>query len=381
MLARYLNRVLELGEVAFEKPCILKFPLVAALNFTDGEAIPKGGLVLVSPHELSHALIFRIASRLDDGADAAECSRWYRVLLSSPCTFQVLDSHDAKFAKANSLRSEVQSLSRAVVHTARQTIYNVWGFKERKEKDLGRAIGAAEIADFWAANITESPGGEKLHKKTTIDACLTLKERLFDLPECEEIVAASEQAMGPDSAWNQVYKLQEIVYRASTPDKIIWLMSGLSDQVSSHKIDHKDITISALKTGGKSMSDPILQAQKTKAYLLGPWLDSKNFAPFIKAKVREIFRDHASWRKLYNPLHASADTTWCLGWPKAGKLLCNFIEGAIYNPTHSEESLMRQSVRHGKKAEELMTWSIYIYTYICMYIYMSNIYMYIYIYI
>jgi hypothetical protein len=78
----------------------------------------------------------------------------------------------------------------------------------------------------------------------------------------------------------------------------------------------------------------------------------------VKAKARDIFRNHASYRKEYNPLDRPAnhvDTTWLLKWPKVGKDLLALIENIIYRTSPHEDYTLRQALRNGKTAQDICT--------------------------
>ena len=54
-------------------------------------------------------------------------------------------------------------------------------------------------------------------------------------------------------------------------------MAAVSDWIHSGKFDAKDITVTLLKSGPRSMSDIALQQLALRDFLLGPWIDSQNF--------------------------------------------------------------------------------------------------------
>ena len=169
-----------------------------------------------------------------------ELLEWKRTLLSAPCCFERFDTDDARFAEANKIRNELGGIAKLVVFSARQTVYNIWGFNMKKEAALGREFFAAEIAKFREERqIASYSGAEALHKKSVIDACLTLFKRMFCLPACENILRESEEEHGADSPWNAIWKLQEIVYRAQRGSKIVRLMRGIQDAISSTKLGLK----------------------------------------------------------------------------------------------------------------------------------------------
>ena len=165
-------------------------------------------------------------------------------MLSMPVCFKRLDSEDKKLAVAYSIRNETIGMARGIAHSARQTVYNIWGFKCRKEA-LGVDVSAASIAKFWEEHVTRAGGTETLHKKGTIDACLTLHERLFSLPICDTIIKRLGEQTGPESAFNSLWKLQEVVYRCRTPAKIIWLLCALEDQLMSNNARHSRPTVAS----------------------------------------------------------------------------------------------------------------------------------------
>ena len=174
--------------------------LVVHASFASGHDLPRGGLVRVSAEEPHHGLLFRVADRISNGADQAELQQWLRVLLSVPCCFkrlgaQRLGSEDAAFAEAISFRNRKNNVAKAVEHTAHQLIYNVAGFRARKQAG-GLTFGAAQIAKIWAEEIVAATGGETLHKKSTVDACLTVHDRLLSIEVCAEIADTAAERRG-----------------------------------------------------------------------------------------------------------------------------------------------------------------------------------------
>ena len=90
-------------------------------------------------------------------------------------------------------------------------------------------------------------------------------------------------------------------------------------------------------------------------------MDGKNFPAYMKSKVREIFKDRASYRSLYRPLgNISVDTTWTFQWPKFGIDLLNFFEMILFGSTPTEDQNLRAAFKAAKSPEEtlaLYPWS------------------------
>ena len=76
------------------EPGCLTQNFVLAADFDDGKKLPRGSLVRMSPDELCHKVIFRVAGRIKAGAAEAELEQWLRTMLSSPVTFKVKRTQD-----------------------------------------------------------------------------------------------------------------------------------------------------------------------------------------------------------------------------------------------------------------------------------------------
>ena len=148
------------------------------------------------------------------------------------------------------------------------------------------------------------------------------------MPEAEELVRDGEATWGEESFFNSLNRLRELIQRCSKKDKILWTMQSLADNFKSGKYAQHDISITTLKAGPKSVTDVTITTLALRNYLLGPWMDNKDFPPYIKKKAREIFANHNNWRSLWHPLSEGAplDTNWIFAWPPASKELLDFVE-------------------------------------------------------
>ena len=354
----YKQRVEELMDQV--TPGLLKYPLVIRGTWSDGSAMPKGECRHLSPCEWVHAVLFKVASAINAGITDTALAAWRATLLSTPAVFVRIDSDDAAFGEANSLRQEASGYRRAVEHSARQLVYNIWALKLRMEaannETGGKEIGAQALADFWIKSVRVAAGNQMMHKKSTFDICLTLYKRIFMIPECEAVVAADEAANGPESVWNSLSKLQEVIYRCGKPRRILWLMAAVSDWIQCKKLTAADVTVSSLKTGFRSISDIALQQLAMRDFLLGSWMDSMNFPPYMKSKCRELFDTRMTYRQLYMPIDTQAPNTWLFSWPKFGHLLVNFLEAILYSPNSQEEFSFRQATKNSNTPEEIISW-------------------------
>ena len=163
------RRVTEFGSGL--KPGVRLDPhLVVAVTFDRAAHMPRGGLLRISPNEITDALLFKIVERLEAKASATELAEWERVLRSVPCTFVIRPSMEKLFAESNTLRNRLANQARVVTFSARQAIYNIVSFKAAKERSSpGLTCGAEQIAKFWQDHIEVSNSGESPHAKYTVD--------------------------------------------------------------------------------------------------------------------------------------------------------------------------------------------------------------------
>eukprot|EP00973_Karenia_brevis_P025668 3541434-Karenia_brevis.AAC.1 len=162
-----------------------------------------------------------------------------------------------------------------------------------KEKASKTSYGARLICGFWRDTIRNA--GE-MAKPGTIDACLTIHERLLCIPECDAIIRMNDEKYGRDSVWS-LWKLQEIVYRGQKKDRILWSMLCIDDGLKNGRLSPSDVSITAIKTGPKSLTDVYIQSWYMKKFLLGAWLDQSDFPSYMKTKARDIFANHTTYRE------------------------------------------------------------------------------------
>ena len=108
----------------------------------------KGAALRVSPEEPQHAVIFKIAARIDEEAEEAELLEWKRVLLSFPGKFIHLDTDDDVYFHVTNAREKVKSAAAAISHKTSQIIFDIHGYRVKKESELGPLTPAA-IAQFY----------------------------------------------------------------------------------------------------------------------------------------------------------------------------------------------------------------------------------------
>ena len=329
-----------------------------AVDFSDGNALTKGALVRITPDEIVHAKVFSTADYINTFKEKGEDipshikKQILRSLLSVPCRFLRIDKHDLRYTAMLLIRRRIAGIGEIVKLTARQEIYNIHGFKMRKE--FQRApMGAGAIAQFYEKHLADS--GADPVSKTTVDQALTVHDRIFSIPAVEKVIADYDDTLGQASPFNSISRLQEVVYRGKTQDKIEWFVLYLKDNIDSKKIDITDITKTTIKQGTKtSISDIALIQLKVKNYLLGKWLETIYIMPEIKATLRTIFVSHASYRTMWNPLQGQVDTTFVYSWCAGSKKILELIELIVFSDDPTCDERLRIAAHKYMTPEEVL---------------------------
>jgi hypothetical protein len=182
-------------------------PFVDPIYVVATKKLVYGNILRVSPEEIHLALLLRVADRINNEAPDEELNQWVQVMRSVPCIFCRLDTEDEQFGMANSIRVKAASFARAVTLSARQQIYNIAGFRQRKDQALpgDQRFSAADIAKFWEEHVLSGAATEPMTFKT-VDACLSIHEKVLSLPVCDTLIQDAEESRGPDSAWTRAGK-------------------------------------------------------------------------------------------------------------------------------------------------------------------------------
>ena len=250
---------------------------------------------------------------------------------------------------ANNLRHDVMGAARVVTRSARQLVYNIQGFHAQQKKG-GKTYGAKYIAKFCAEHVRVSTGQEHMAKPGTIDTCLKLYNRLFNIPECDILPQESISIYGADGPWSSSWSPQEVISRFGTKPKMIGVMSRIHDWLRQGKIDARDATSTTMKSGAKSLTDVALTQFALQSHRLGPWLDGKTVLPQIKEYARDIFSSHTAYCAKYNPFEGVVDVTFMFAWPKSGTMILGCLERCLCQSTGGKGCLDAPGWLHGQYA-------------------------------
>ena len=183
------DRVRELIPIHFQTPRMFPYNIPIAPDFGgDITGLPPTTLMSLFPMEVVHALAFSLEDKLNakPKMSKGEKDKWMQVLLSMPVQFQRIDKYDQRYAEALNQRTKIMATANVVQLTARQQIYNIYGFKLRKEQTSGPQ--SASTLAKWYEEFCLQAAGEVPMSKSAVDSALTIRDRVFVMSEAETIV-------------------------------------------------------------------------------------------------------------------------------------------------------------------------------------------------
>lgn len=106
-------------------------PLPEPIDFRADGGFPlkKGGLLRLSPEETQHALILKVARRIEEGAEQDELDEWKKIMLSATGRFIRADTFDDQYFCVTNARRRFRDAAAAIVHLTSQIVCDIWMFK------------------------------------------------------------------------------------------------------------------------------------------------------------------------------------------------------------------------------------------------------------
>ena len=132
---------------------------------------------------------------------------------------------------------------------------------------------------------------------------------------------------------NSVTKLSAILLK--TKGRVhysAWVVMMMRDRIQSGQSSLQDGWSEALLTGerdksNKGIIDLYMYKYDMKCYLLGPLLEMHAFQSDAKDTLREVFKDHRTYREKMRPLaEAEADLSFMARWRKSTERLASMVE-------------------------------------------------------
>lgn len=273
----------------FASPAPLPLDIVAAV--TDGAAAAKGiserALRVASPPELLFAFIAAVHKDLATDDDA-RLSKWKDAMLTCPCAFVQVQASAELQLMALQGREDLAKNFETMRYTSVQKMFDVQSVAERIEASSGAANVERVAAHYQEIRFADG-AGEKITKEF-VDCSMTVLRRLMALPRCANMVMALCDE-GLANPLDSVYKLNKIVSKASTPDKIEWSLELLIDlwrsgALKSDQLGFRHLAGNITGSGGKGIVDLMVFKRELLQHLIGKFADGRKFHPDYKARRR-----------------------------------------------------------------------------------------------
>ena len=185
-----------------------------------------GGLHVLSPIEVLHAIVFAISDAIMEGAPDDELEDWKTCVLGATVIFKATGSWEENVQTSISIREATVATADKVARSTPDRILEVVGFKAQKET-LHGPVSLKDLESFYdEANL--APNSEPVNYHF-LDKAITVYEAILSDPEKAEYIFAMDDQYGRNSPWNAgITKLQELVNKARMTDSISWCLGAMS---------------------------------------------------------------------------------------------------------------------------------------------------------
>ena len=207
-----------------------------------------GGLHVLSPIEVLHAIVFAISDAIMEGAPDDELEDWKTCVLGATVIFKATGSWEENVQTSISIREATIATADEVARSTADRILEVVGFKAQKET-LHGPVSLKDLESFYdEAGL--APNSEPVNYHF-LDKAVTVYEAILSDPEKAEYIFAMDDQYGRNSPWNAgITKLQELVNKARMTDSISWCLGAMSFQLKegySHASDFTAVFLAGKK--------------------------------------------------------------------------------------------------------------------------------------
>ncbi|CAK0880249.1 unnamed protein product [Prorocentrum cordatum] len=321
------------------------FPMTtvfAAENPAMDVTMHLGSLQRLSPIEPQLALLMSMADAVKKEAEDSVLLKWRQVALSAPVTFEVQAKGDTRYWRAHDIRQEWIETGDTAQLSVRQWVYDIVGFKEAKEKDIGKTLGSKELSQLYEKHMKYAKSTVHV-KPTFVDNAITVHKRLLPLEDSNKCLVWADENLMTDSPWTSLYATQAVVERASTPNKIDWAMMGLTDhyrmapKASGRSQNHQEFIdlgkfgVNKLRDYRESYVEVLNLKLDVKNEMLFKWLPRVGIPSDHVATIQQKMGTFAAVRAYVTGYPGdTVDTTWQALMKQSAVSAVALIEELVY---------------------------------------------------
>lgn len=297
--------------------------------------VHKGNLRVISPEEILHAFVIRVAEDLERGTTTESLNIWQSCFLNTPMVFVPLESELSAYFTGVNQREDIGSKYENLYRTPVQRAYEITSFRRRRELERGQKVSVAELVSLWNQHVKMSNMADSKVDKNYIDVCCVVSDRLLSCAPIREVILECEELFQRRTPFDSIFKLEIIARRTSKAEsRALWLVTGLKDLVQNADYSGGELSVRALSgkgQGGRGLVDLLLYKLDLKEFLLTEWLE-KLEGPSAGAKklLREVMTSHKAYRLHFGfenvPEAEKKDKIWLGVLSVADRSLFRFIE-------------------------------------------------------
>ncbi len=365
-----------------------------------------GRLIFVSPEEPLHAFLWGVHSALLRSCEERERNQWVTLMRTLPAVFEGITRSFDVFLRSRALREDAKAVLLSVERSPLACIMEVVQFKKTLLETTGNASNE-HVCTEYKRHVKFAPGSEEvtmnmlmnvqslwntclsdpfilnlatcldgpssgeprdtlsihnLHKPTHIHAlCFT------SVPHTE--VQQTEELKGKRTPFDSILKMTMLAQKTSQSAPrherifdIRWVFASLADLAREHIQLNNTLTMADVGQKGKciTIQHILIFKKQIRDYVTHSWLDTMDLTMEVKAKLREILIDHASYRKncgyrnnnLAQFTPPSGFLSWKSGWSQPVRMVLSLLEAVIFYQDHN--GTLKSALHHGKTASEML---------------------------
>ena len=296
------------------------------IKLVDDNAVPVS-----FPVEHLHAWWAGFAQAVHND-DEVDLKQWYQCALTSTVHFKHMVQEDLMW---NSMqhREDIATDYEVFRCTPLMRVLNFGSHKLRTEAKHGK-LSADEHLKRYKTHLQLSERSEKLSANWVDQAC-TFLNRMYIIPQVAKLLLEAEELPSGTNPLEGTSKLQAVIQRARTPDKILRVVETIMDARKSGVLK----TVPALSlflgqqpgSGGKGLVEVILFKWDVAHYILHEWAQSQPLPAEVLITLKTIFASVSSYRTQCGYPGDKRDQTFRAGWRPSCEELFIFIEAVIFD--------------------------------------------------
>lgn len=313
-----------------------------------------GAMKLASPLEFVLAALKACARDVQKGLADADARKWKHVFQTVQMDFVFLAEAIVPMY-AFHLREQYLQAGESVGWSMLQRVQMIIREKHSLEvRAGGKKCSAARLSAVFSNSVRLAASSEKM-SAAVIDIALTIESRVLSIDACRAMLEEMDQRWGLRGPFDSVYKLQALINKAKTPATIRWVMASLFDSLRMGILEVGDFSVKKLE---KEWCPLAIMKNQFHEYLLSTFLDSHNFSIEGKTKLREVFADHASVRRMvaaYPDSGRSVELAWQGFLPPSITRVSELIEGICFSDMH--DTSLKTAAKYHKSVTDALAYN------------------------